>query len=159
MTKNVQYAGFWSRWFASIIDHLLLDLGTCLLGLLFLGLLYWAQWIGFHMIGVELILLKSIYSFLFQGFLCGIRVVLSFIYFTWGVFKYSTTFGKHWLHISVVSEETLGPVLFKQAALRSISYSVSYLCFYIGFFIVIFHPKKRALHDIIAGTVCIFKRS
>jgi uncharacterized RDD family membrane protein YckC len=49
------------------------------------------------------------------------------------------------------------PISMKQSVIRSIGYAISYLPLAAGYLMAAFHPEKRALHDLLAGTVSISK--
>jgi uncharacterized RDD family membrane protein YckC len=70
-------------------------------------------------------------------------------------YKTGTTLGKRPLRIRVVNEEDGSPVSLKQSFIRCLAYALSYLPFGMGFFLVIFDPKKQALHDRVAKTVSV----
>ena len=65
--------------------------------------------------------------------------------------------GKKMLGIHVVDAKTHAEMNNKQAIVRYISYIASSLPLGLGFLMVAFHKEKRALHDILAGTVVIYK--
>jgi len=65
--------------------------------------------------------------------------------------------GKKLLKIHVVDAKSFDEINNKQAIIRYISYIASSLPLGIGFFMVAFHKKKRALHDILADTVVIYR--
>ncbi|MEA1918610.1 MAG: RDD family protein, partial [Campylobacterota bacterium] len=49
------------------------------------------------------------------------------------------------------------PLSNKQLIIRYIGYIVSIIPLMIGFFMVAFRSDKRALHDLLAGTVVIYR--
>ena len=65
--------------------------------------------------------------------------------------------GKKMLGIHVVDAKTHAEMNNKQAIVRYISYIASSLPLGLGFLMVAFHKEKRALHDILAGTVVIYR--
>ena len=65
--------------------------------------------------------------------------------------------GKKMLGIHVVDAKSHAEINNKQAIVRYISYIASSLPLGLGFLMVAFHKEKRALHDILAGTVVIYK--
>ncbi len=65
--------------------------------------------------------------------------------------------GKRLLGIHVVDAKSLGEINNKQAIIRYIGYIVSSLPLGFGFLMVAFHKEKRALHDILADTVVIYR--
>ncbi|MBI2712453.1 MAG: RDD family protein [Bdellovibrio sp.] len=155
------YPGFWKRVIADLIDSSIVDLASVLMTFIFLGAWYW--------VGV-LLRLESVQpearDFFFreaQSTLILLVLVLSrgifaLLYYSLGHYRYGTTFGKIIFHIYVVSTEGMQPLTLRQAYLRTLHYITSYLTFYVGFLMVIFHPQKRALHDLLANTVSIVRR-
>jgi uncharacterized RDD family membrane protein YckC len=158
MTKP-HYAGFWIRLLADGIDTLLIWLADFLLLLMGLGLIYWTKVAlgtasgeeSFNVLGV-------LSSEWLQASLWILRGGLALLYFTWATYKYGTTLGKRVFRISVVSAQDLGPVSFWNSLVRCLSYALSYLPLCAGFLMAGLHPEKKALHDLIAGTVSIVKK-
>lgn len=73
---------------------------------------------------------------------------LYFVFFTyWG----GQTPGKMILRLRVISLRD-GEISFARALIRTFGYFLSYLSFFVGFLMAGFTPKKRALHDYLAGT-------
>jgi len=66
--------------------------------------------------------------------------------------------GKKLLGIRVVDAKSYGEINNKQAIIRYISYIISTIPLAIGFIMVAFHKEKRALHDMMANTVVIYKK-
>ncbi len=158
MKANRKYAGFWIRVCADFVDSCLLDIASCAVGLIFLGLLYWIKIIfirgadgnGFN-------LLSALSSFSVQALLVILRGGLSLVYYTWGGTIYGTSIGKRIFKVYIISESTGGPITFKQSLIRCLAYIPSYFIFSAGFLMVAFHPEKRGLHDLIAGTACVYR--
>ena len=65
--------------------------------------------------------------------------------------------GKRLLGIHVVDAKSHGEINNKQAIIRYISYIISTIPLAMGFVMVAFHKERRALHDILADTVVIYK--
>ncbi|MEO5971073.1 MAG: RDD family protein [Bdellovibrionia bacterium] len=166
MTKEYKYPGFFLRVVASLIDGILLDVGACAFVLLCLGVVFWVKTLlslndgnsgyflssysgeGFSLGGVD--------PFLLQLVLVASRLILSFLYFGWGTFRYGTTLGKRCFRIYVVSRSTYSPLTLRQSLHRWLSYFVSYAVpIGGGFVFALFHSQKRALHDLMADTICI----
>jgi uncharacterized RDD family membrane protein YckC len=61
------------------------------------------------------------------------------------------------LKIYVVDAKSFKPITLKQSVLRCMGYVVSGLPFLCGYLMAAFHPEKKALHDLIGGTVSIIK--
>jgi uncharacterized RDD family membrane protein YckC len=132
------YAGFWLRFVAHLIDFTLLN-------------------------GIEL-LLESILSKLFditafnqQVF--GMLFSLGFYYWYFCVYqvKTGTTLGKKLLGIYVIDEKSGRLMSTRQAIYRMSSYLLSYLIIGCGFLMAAFHPQKKGLHDLLAGTVSVVR--
>lgn len=152
-----RYAGFWQRAIADLFDSMFLDVSAAIVVLMFLGIFYWigvfqagsnpssggTSWMG----GFDPVQLQ--YS------VVGMRLVLSLLYFTWATFRWGTTLGKRYFRIFVVNASDESPVTLKQSLIRCLGYAVSYFPLGAGFFMVIFNPKKQALHDLVAGTVSV----
>ena len=161
MAEDTRYAGFWLRMIADFVDSLLIDSVTFLLVLVTMGAVYWIQILtGSNGATPQPTFMEVISSIWLQVFLMLIRGALSLAYFGWGTFRFGTTLGKRMLGIYVVnfSETEHSPISLKQSIIRCISYLVSYLPLGAGFMMAAFHPQKRALHDLIAGTASIVKK-
>ncbi len=132
----MNYAGFWVRFWASLID------GICLIPIVFV---FWL------LISIQALALIAIPGgaelFLFVG-----SIVAGWLYYS--VLESSNwqgTIGKKILNLRVVN--TSGQrISFGQASGRYFSKTFLSYIFFIGFIIAGLHEKKRALHDIIAGT-------
>jgi eukaryotic-like serine/threonine-protein kinase len=156
MVEEIKYAGFWRRLCADFIDSTLLDLVACLIGLMFLGIFYWGKiLLGFP--SLEESFFDSMKSFYLQVVLVGIRGLLSLVYFTWAHHRYGTTLGKYPFRVYVVDASNHSLLSLKRSLVRCLSYVVSYVPMSAGFLMVAFQPQKRALHDLIAGSVSVVK--
>lgn len=147
-------AGFWIRFLASFLDSLILGLLSCFIGLMILGMVYWFRLL-LHL-DQSSVLFNSLDSFLLQLVLVGIRLVLSAVYFVFGHYLYGASVGKRIFKIQVVAQSG-DRITLKQSVIRYLSYGLSYLFFGGGFLIAGLDPKKRALHDHLAGTICVKK--
>ena len=139
-----QYAGFWRRFVAAVIDTLILELAT---------------WLIQATLAVALKAFGQVMNpFMLQVLGVVIYLILSAIYFVWGQFRYGTTFGKRVFRIYVVQmADKSSSMTLRQAWLRYFGYFVSYATLGAGFLMVGTHPQKRGLHDLIAGTVSVIK--
>jgi uncharacterized RDD family membrane protein YckC len=132
----MNYANFWLRSVAHLIDFILVN-------------------------GLELLIEQGLKeatdmsSFTQQM----IGVVLSLVFTYWYYCRYQvrtgTTFGKRIFGIYVVDEKTGQNMTHKQALIRMSGYVVSYVVIGCGFLMAAFHPQRKALHDLFAGTVSI----
>jgi len=148
--SSPRYAGFWVRFIADLIDTTLLTVASWLLELMILGVVYW--------LGKRAAPFSDAFNpFWLQIFNGVLYLALAFPYYTWAHYRYGTTLGKKPFGVTVVSEADRLPISLKQAILRTLGYVVSYAPFGAGFIMAAFHPQKRALHDLIAGTVSIAK--
>ncbi len=133
------FAGFWIRLAAHLIDFILLNAVEVALeyGIsLPLGLSAVAQ----QVIGVIL------------------SLGLCYLYYVEIPMRRGTTFGKQVFGIYVLDGSTGGLFTKKQAIIRMFSYLLSYALVGCGFLMAAFQPDKRALHDLIAGTVCVIRK-
>ena len=81
----------------------------------------------------------------------AINLPISLAYNTWFNGRRGATPGKHLLGMRVVREDG-SPLGYGRAALRFLAELVSLLTFGAGYLMILVHPEKRALHDLIAGT-------
>lgn len=135
MTDKV-YAGFWIRFWASIIDSVLL---TMLLAPL-LPLL----------IGDAADNPLSVLNFLSSTAICLVATVVFWIY-------RSATPGKMILGLSIVDAKTGGKPSSGQLLIRYLGYYVSAIPFFVGFIVVATDARKQGWHDRIAGTLVLQK--
>ena len=134
----MNYAGFWKRLVAHLIDFVLLN-GVEL------GLEY----------GISGLLGLSSMVQQVLGFV--LSLVLIYFYYCWYPVKKGTTIGKKLFSIYVVDAKTGEIFSSKQAVIRTLGYLPSYAMIGCGFLMAAFHPEKRTFHDLLAGTVCIIK--
>jgi uncharacterized RDD family membrane protein YckC len=132
----MNYAGFWIRGIAILIDFTLLTIAESPIDTVF-------GWI-FKMSVFNQQILGEIFSF----------VLIYFYYCRWQV-KFGTTIGKRIFGLYVVDEKTGEFLSHKQACIRTLMYLVSLLIVGCGFLMAAFHPQKKTLHDICAGTVVV----
>jgi uncharacterized RDD family membrane protein YckC len=126
-----QYAGFWRRTAASLIDSAMF---TVLLVLLF----------GFSFMNAQLLtpegLLRS-------------SVLLVLTVGLWRVFQ--GTPGKLLLSCQVVDADSHAPLSTRQASLRYVAYLASILPLMLGFLWVGWDKRKQGFHDKLANTVVL----
>ncbi|MEX0791442.1 MAG: RDD family protein [Actinomycetota bacterium] len=132
------YAGFWIRFGAFLIDAIILGIIGGIIGFI----------IGVAMGGdTDPVLAQGISGFI--GFLIGVA------YFV--VMESSErqgTLGKAALGLKVVDMEG-GRIPAGQAAIRYFSKILSSLILLIGYVMIAFTPRKQGLHDIIAKTLVV----
>ncbi len=159
MEKNIRYAGFWVRFFASFFDTLFLALPVGII-IYFVSDGNWfdfAQYqhnIQMAMNGNMHALDQQPHTSFTWEFVFEISVLLVTILF-WEKWRGATP-GKKFLHVKIVDAFTCKDINNKQAITRSLAYIPSLLLFGIGFLMVAFRKDKRGLHDLIAGTIVIY---
>lgn len=131
--QEEQYAGFWIRVFASIIDSVLIIILMIPIAMMF-GLGENSQAFG----ATDIIL--------------NLGVIIAVIAF-W-VAKGATP-GKMVTKVKIVDANTGGDLSVGQAIIRYLGYILSSIPLLIGFLWVAFDQKKQGWHDKIAGTVVI----
>jgi uncharacterized RDD family membrane protein YckC len=142
-TEEFEYAGFWVRVGASLIDTLVLLCVTMPLLWSIYGRAYFdAEQTGF---------IAGPADFLISWVLPAVAVI------TFWVFKQATP-GKMLVSAKVVDAATGGPLTVSQAMIRYIGYFASTIPLFLGLIWVGIDPKKQGWHDKIAGTVVIRSR-
>jgi uncharacterized RDD family membrane protein YckC len=158
MVGQIKYAGFWLRLMASVIDSIVMDIATLLFGLVCLGAIYWIEIIlGWHSTATFPSFSDFFNPFHMQLGLVLIQGGLSILYYTWMTYRCGTTLGKRVFRIYVVKSSDQTLISRGQSLIRCLAYLLSYLPFGAGYLMAAFHPEKRALHDLIAGTICIVR--
>lgn len=132
------YAGFLPRFLAQTIDSLFIMLLFNVAYFFATGVLYDQKEIS------QSILASSTVS------------LLVLIYFTLNLAINGQTPGKAVLRMKVVQEKTGGPPGVVRSLIRYLGYFVSSIPLLLGYLWAIWHPKKKAWHDMIAGTVVVW---
>lgn len=161
---NTQYAGFWIRTVAQLLDFIILFLPLFLL-LYYLsdGALFDLQALSQLMqtlydpkVASELsmhqhlpVVIDSRYELILELLL--FITVLIF----WNKMRGATP-GKKICHIYIVDANTYEEISNAQAIIRYVGYLASSLLLGLGFVMAAFRDDKRALHDLMAGTVVIY---
>ena len=137
-TVEYEFAGFWRRFAAILLDGLfLMIVSAILVGLFFGGYDYNHQLVNYQAWDIFLNLILPI----------GYAVIM------WKV--YGATLGKMGMSCRVVNAKTGEKIGFGRGLLRYIGYFISSFVFGLGFIWAAFDAKKRGWHDLIAGTVVI----
>ena len=125
---ELNYAGFWRRFVALIIDSIILG---------FVG-------------GIFIVIVRWIYpqAGSIMGNIIGIVYTLAFWTF-WG-----QTPGKMVMGVTIVKADG-APIGFGRAILRYVGYWVSTIILCIGYLMIAWDSKKQGLHDKIAGTYVV----
>lgn len=126
-TVAVCYGGFWRRFFAFLIDMIMISL----VAKIFIMSLFGSQ-----------------ISYL-------INVLLTWVYFIYMTHIYKATLGKMIFRMNVASEDA-GELKIEKIILReTLGKFISGIILGIGYLMVAFTAKKQGLHDKIAGTVVV----
>jgi uncharacterized RDD family membrane protein YckC len=152
----VRYAGFWRRAAAHLIDFVLTNLVSWGVEEVVFGAMYGAYYLYARAHGDMPRPYGDAFDPMFEQVLSAVLYLgLVLPYYIWGTYRFGTTLGKKLLRIRVVRFADNGPVTLKQSVVRCLGYVPSYVLAGCGFFMVAFHPRKLALHDVLAGTASI----
>jgi uncharacterized RDD family membrane protein YckC len=141
--SQVEFAGFWVRLLATLVDTMLLTVFVTLP----LTLIYGPQ---------DYFLGEQIFLGFWDVVLGYIMPVLLTIWF-W--IRFLGTPGKLLLNLQVVDAKSMIALTVWQAIGRYLGYFVSILVFFMGFFWIAFDRRKQGLHDKLAGTLVIKKQA
>jgi len=145
----VQYAGFWTRFVAALIDSLIMFVPNCIIGSILTGV--------FSLIGVGFNRASggSAIPPVATAFSWVVGIVIRWLYFA--LFECSgtqATLGK--MAVGIVVTDLEGRRLtFGKATARFFGKFLSAAIFMVGFFMAGFTERKQALHDLLAGTLVI----
>ncbi len=131
--SSPQYAGFWRRIAASLVDSVIF--------MVVMGLL-----LGPAFMSADLMTLEG---------LTRTAIVFLIIVGLW--LKFLGTPGKLLLECQVVDADSLMPMSQPQAVLRCVAYLASILPLMLGFLWVAHDARKQGFHDKIANTVVLFQ--
>ncbi len=134
-----QYAGFWLRFVASVIDSICILAVTMPLLYLIYGNLNFVSPNSGSM-GVWEVLLSYVFP--------AIVIVLFWLY-------RSATPGKIMLGLKIIRIDGAEKLTPQQSVVRYLGYYVSMLPLFLGFLWVAFDEKKQGWHDKLAGTLVI----
>lgn len=146
----MKYAGFWIRLVADILDSILLTLTSWMVEYFILGMVYW---IGRFTAPFS----DAFNAFTLQLLNIGIYFCIALPYYVIGHYRWGTTLGKKPLKIYVINAHDQASITLRQSVIRFFAYGLSYALFLCGFIMAAFQPEKRALHDLLAGTMSIRK--
>lgn len=141
---QARYAGFWIRFVAHWIDNFLLSLISLIPGILGLFAAY----------GIRFS--EAFDPALTQMYLLAVYMVCAFPYYVVTTYIYGGSPGKLALRLKVVDAKTDLSLTLKQSIVRCLGYLLSWPLT-LGYLLAAFHPRKQALHDLLAGTVVIYR--
>ena len=157
---NIKYAGFWIRFLASFLDTLFLAVPIGIV----IYILSNGNWFDFSQYQHNILMAMSgnVHALDSQPktslrweLLFEMSVLLVTIIF-WRRWRGATP-GKKFVHIKIVDAKTFKDITNTQALTRSFGYLASTFSFLLGFIMVAFRKDKRALHDILAGTIVVYE--
>ena len=150
---SYSYAGFWIRLLADIIDSLVLTA---------------VSWFPTYAMEALLENSRPLTTLEVQYVSMGWYFLFAFPYYVFGHTRYGTTLGKKLFNIYVVefdgnlprvtSDVATWKISLKKSIIRFFAYGLSYLILAAGFLMVIVHPEKRGLHDLLSGSGSIRKK-
>ena len=144
LDTDVQYAGFWVRVGASLIDMIILLTATY-------PLLWW-----FYAGNWDLIFATGLAEQpQVLWFDISINYILPFIYTIAVWLIWSSSPGEILLGLKIVDADTGENLDIKQSVIRYLGYFPAMMVFSIGIFWVAFDPRKQGWHDKMANTVVI----
>lgn len=138
--QETEYAGFWVRVLASVIDSILIVVLIFPILTMIYGTSYWENDS----------LIAGPLDALFNYVLPAVAVIMFWIY-------KSATPGKMLFGIYIVDAKTGGKPTAGQLVGRYAGYYVSMLGIFLGFLWVAFDARKQGWHDKLAGTVVVKK--
>ncbi len=160
-TKNMQqtkqpctfsYAGFWKRFFAFILDQIILSILGIFIVVIFLAMIGIGLWNQDFDLSAEFIVyLIGTYFMMILTILIG-----EWLYFALMESMKCATLGKIALGI-FVTDMNGNKITFGRASGRYFAKIISSLTLGVGYIIAGFTQQKQALHDIIAGCLVINK--
>jgi uncharacterized RDD family membrane protein YckC len=133
-SPQIKYAGFWIRGIAVFIDGVVLIIINVVIGLL------------------AAISASSISSY---GWI--LSILISWAYFIVMTNNSQATIGKKAVGIIVVSTDLTPPTIGQIILRETVGRIVSGIILGIGYLMAAFTPRKRALHDMMASTLVIYK--
>ena len=131
-----EYAGFWPRLGATLVDTVLLSLLTMPVMFLVYGELYWDS-DDFILGGWDVIL----------NWICPLLATVAF----W-IYR-SATPGKIVFGLEVLDMKTGSKLTVSTSIIRYFSYYLSAIPLCLGFIWICFNSKRQGWHDLIAGTI------
>ncbi len=161
---NTNYAGFWLRFVAAIIDGLILGVVNWIILAPILAAIGLSAAGGFPFSGLtnpdELDVAAMVASITAMfGIAWVIQKVVDLLYHSLlESSKFQGSFGKVALGI-IVTDTNGGKLDLTKALVRNICKFISSMILFIGYIMAGFTEKKQALHDVIAGTLVVKKPS
>jgi len=140
--NDIEYAGFWVRTGAALVDTILMIIIIFPILTLIYGKEYW----------IDDSFLMGFWDFMFNYILPAIAAILFWFY-------KSATPGKMAFRLTIVDAKTGGKPTIGQLIGRYLSYYISMLPLFMGIIWVGIDQRKQGWHDKLAGTVVIRDKS
>jgi len=150
-----QFAGFWRRFVAYMIDGLIIGIIFILL-MMVAGFAYLAGAMSGHGGAILAKITDPEQMASLTLWMWAFSIFINIAYFTYFHGSTGRTPGKTLLGLQVVSADGIS-ISYGIAFLRSVGYLVSSLVFCLGYIWVAFDKQKQGWHDKIAGTVVIIR--
>ena len=150
---KVHYAGFWSRFLALSVDVFMIGIPISILIYFSFGYETMQSQPGF-MDAIEGIKPEQKANPLIPFLTMSLWSVITLIFWV----KTGQTPGKKMAHIKIVDNLSLKKASPLNLLVRLIFFILPIFAF-ISLFVMLFHPKKRTLHDIFSRTAVIYKCS
>lgn len=145
-TPDMDYAGFWIRFVAKLVDGILIGIPGWIIQFGSMALVDTSNPDNGGVVAVLMIV----------GWL--VSFALQFVYFTWMHGKFGATVGKMACGLRVVTASG-AKITYGMAAARFFAELVSAIILYIGYIMAGFDEEKRALHDRLCNTRVIRSRA
>lgn len=139
---ETKYAGFWIRWVAVLLDGIIINIAYAIIAVP-LGVL------SFSAAGSGGNPLADMVGLLMYPLMWAYYIIMTN--------KYQATLGKMALGLKVITEEGQQATLGKIALRETVGKILSCITLGIGYIMAGFTQKKKALHDMVAGTVVVYK--
>lgn len=141
MNDDLEYAGFWVRVGAALIDTILISIVIWPVLTAVYGMDYWS--------GERLV--QGPVDFLVSWILPAVAIVLFWL-------ARQATPGKMAIGARIVDAKTGGKPSTRQLLIRYLGYYIAMLPLFIGILWVAFDPRKQGWHDKMAGTVVVRRK-
>lgn len=143
---NIIYAGFWRRFGAQMVD-----------GILVLVIIAAASAMLLGTTGFEPEALANPQANPIPMWFTVLQFVVPILLISYFWKKFRATPGKMLFRCEVVDVNTHEAISLGKGVLRNLAYYVSMIPLFLGYFWVIWDPKKQGFHDKIAKTVVLVK--
>jgi len=157
---QTQYAGFWLRVVAALVDGIILSIFTAIVISPILRLLGYDFSFEFSMLddpeNLEIAISELLDNMMFS---VAINYLVGWLYYAYmESSEKQATFGKLALGIKV-TDTSFQRIDFAKASMRYFSKILSGIIMGIGYLMAAFTEKKQGLHDLIAGTLVVKKET